>query len=331
MKRISVVLIALMFFACSSNVKDRLDIDISQIEIEDFQIQSYGKDLFEIDTLDFNNQLAELALKYPYFLENVFADIKYVNQFKDYVTDPKMIELNETTQLFFPDRISLEDELQDAFKHYKYYFPKNLIPTVYTFVSGLSFEEPIIYKDDVIAIAIDLYLGSDFELYKELGVPNYIAELMQKQYISVDCMRAMAINHVLHNQTNKTLLDQMIYYGKVLYFIDAMLPQKEDRYKIGYTQAQYDWCIQNESKIWSIFIEEELLFSNDYQKTSKFILPGPFTQSISNESPAALGIWIGWQIISSFMENNPDISLEELLTIRDPKLILQDSKYKPNR
>lgn len=331
MKKNSIFLIALILFACSRDVKDRLDIDVSRIEIEDFKVQAYGKDLFDIDTLDFNNQLAELALKYPYFLENVFEDMKYVNQFRDYVTDPKLIELNETTQSLYPDRLSLENELKDAYKHYKYYFPDIPIPVVYTFVSGLSFEEPIIFKDDVTAIAIDLYLGSDFELYKELGVPNYIAELMQESYISVDCMRAMAIGHVPPNQTNETLLDQMIYYGKMLYFIDAMLPQKEDRYKIGYTQVQYDWCIQHESKIWSIFIEEELLFSNDYQKTSKFILPGPFTQSISKEAPAALGIWIGWQIITSYMENNPEISLNQLLALRDPQLILKDSKYKPRK
>ena len=46
-------------------------------------------------------------------------------------------------------------------------------------------------------------------------------------------------------------------------------------------------------------------------------------------SPGKIGVWIGWQIVRSYMKHN-DVSLQELLKI-DESDLFNKSKYKPKK
>jgi uncharacterized protein YjaZ len=46
-----------------------------------------------------------------------------------------------------------------------------------------------------------------------------------------------------------------------------------------------------------------------------------------SETPPRIGVWLGWQIVRSFMENN-DIPMQKMMVL-DAKEIFQKSKYKP--
>lgn len=330
-KFILITSIILFLFACARNDQNRLNIDISHIEISNFKIHSYGKDLFKIDLSDFEAQISELALKYPHFLEDVGSNSLNHQQLLAYVSDPKLIELNEQVQNDFLDKTLLESELELAFKHYNFYFPSHSIPKVYTYISGFHFEQPILFSTEAMVIGLDLYLGSEFDLYKQYGIPNYKLERMHSDYIVIDCMKELAYQHISLNRLHKSFLAEIIHHGKVLYFIDAMIPDKADYFKIGYTPEQYVWALNNESNIWTLFIDEKLLFSNDYDRIRKFISDGPFTLSISREAPSALGVWIGWRIITSYMDRHPETSLKKLLQLDDAQQILKESGYKPKQ
>jgi uncharacterized protein YjaZ len=47
------------------------------------------------------------------------------------------------------------------------------------------------------------------------------------------------------------------------------------------------------------------------------------------QSPGRIGVWLGWQIVKSFMQNN-DVSLQKLLTI-DSEDLFKKSSYKPKK
>ena len=140
-------------------------------------------------------------------------------------------------------------------------------------------------------------------------------------------------NKYIYQKQNKTLLDEMIYFGKQLYFKDKVIPFKTKAERIGYTEAQLDWAHVNESYIWRYFVERELLFSTDSKLPSRFINPAPFTkfylEEIDSESPGRLGQYMGWQIMKAYMQNNK-ISLKEML-ITSPEEIFNNSKFKPNK
>ena len=125
--------------------------------------------------------------------------------------------------------------------------------------------------------------------------------------------------------------NEMIRNGKILYIQDALQPSTSDSIKIAYPQKKLDWCYDNEANIWAYFIKNNLLYSSNFKITNKFLREGPFTSGFSDKSPARIGSWIGWQIIRSFMENNPDISIQKMLDISDSQKILSKSKYKPKK
>ena len=124
----------------------------------------------------------------------------------------------------------------------------------------------------------------------------------------------------------------MIYYGKLHYFKDVMVPFKSDAQKIGYTQDQLDWAESNEGQIWRYFVERELLFSTDSSLPSRFINPSPFSKfylELDNESPGRLGQYIGWQIVRKYIKDN-DVSLMDMMQT-EAKQIFDNTKYKPRK
>ena len=56
---------------------------------------------------------------------------------------------------------------------------------------------------------------------------------------------------------------------------------------------------------------------------------GPFTAEVTQDSPGRLGLWVGWQIVKSYMHHNQDITIHDLINEGDAQKILEQSFYKP--
>ena len=57
--------------------------------------------------------------------------------------------------------------------------------------------------------------------------------------------------------------------------------------------------------------------------------PAPYSKGMPHESPGQVAVWVGWNIVNEFMQNNTDVSISELFKIKDAQYILNQSKYKP--
>ena len=132
--------------------------------------------------------------------------------------------------------------------------------------------------------------------------------------------------------TDRSLLGQMIYFGKELYMKDMLLPETTDGAKIEYTEDQIKWCQENEAEIWRYFIDNKILFDTDTKLMQRFISVGPYSKfylEIDRESPGRIGQWLGWQIVRSYMKNN-EVTMQKMLAM-DAKEIFDNSKYKPKK
>ncbi|MGZ3009879.1 hypothetical protein AAER19_04910, partial [Pseudomonas aeruginosa] len=58
----------------------------------------------------------------------------------------------------------------------------------------------------------------------------------------------------------RPLIERMIESGKRLYLLDAFMPDVADTLKNGYTQTQYEDCLNNEKNIWTFFVQNNLLY-----------------------------------------------------------------------
>ncbi len=320
----------LSFPSCLSKRGRNLEVNLSKVKTEPIKIKRFEKALFKINPDNLENELKRLAGDFPFFLSANLDDTLNLIQMYDFITDSSVKQVYRDCISHYPDLSSLENDFTQVFRYYRYYFPKSTIPSVYTYVSNFTdLEFPVKYADSTLIIALDMYLGSDYKAYRELGLPIYKIRRMNKENIINDCFRELANSQMIPPDESKTLLDEMIREGKILYFLDAMCPKSPDEIKIGYTQAQLKWCYGNESNIWSFMIENKLLYSSFNQAISKFITDGPFTADFSKESPAKIGSWIGWQIVRSYMNHNRKVMLPDLLSDLDAQKILTESKYRP--
>lgn len=318
----------ILFASCShpSSVNIIEESDLPNVNVE---VNRYGKALFELDTNNLSQELKILKPDFKFFLDADLDNPNNINQIRNFVSDTALIRVFKKTLEVYPNNKYLNEQLTSAFKYLKYYFPEIQIPQVYTYVSGLQYEEPIWIQDSVMIIALDVYLGGDFPPYFGLGLPKYKLMCMRKENLSVDVVKYIYQNYFSLKIKQITLLDRMIAAGKTLYFLDRIIPETNDSIKICYSTNQLNWANENEDKVWAFIIQNDLLYSSNYQSQTKLIQDAPFTAGFTRQSPSRLGVWIGWQIVSDFMMNNPDVSLKELINLNDSQQILHKSKYKP--
>lgn len=269
--------------------------------------------------------VGDIKTNYSFMFSENFQDSVLLRQIND---EYEQMLFNEVDKAF-PNLNGIESEIENLFRHIKFHKKDFRQPRVIARTSFVDYHNKIVVNDSFALIALDTYLGEPHEFY--VDVYKYIAENMKPEMITSDFAGAYAEKYIPQNR-RRTFLDQMVYYGKVLYFKDLVLPDKNDEIKIGYSQEHFDWALANEANIWSYFIEEQLLFSTDDKLLPRFINPAPFSKfnlTLDNESPGRLGQYIGWQIVKAYMKNN-DMSLGDLFNT-DAETIFNNSKFKPRK
>ncbi|MDZ7847820.1 MAG: hypothetical protein U5L96_14240 [Owenweeksia sp.] len=230
----------------------------------------------------------------------------------------------------FDDPETLNENLNFGMKHFYYYFPQSPHIKFYAYISNLDFDFPVLFADTVCFASLDLYLGPKKPYYQQL--PEYIAFYRQPAFLVRDVMEAVLKPRVSRQQGNATLLDDMLYHGKMLYALQRMLPQKEETVIVQYTPKELAFCRENERGLWAYFIENNHLFSTGQQLKTRFIELAPFSKfrmKFDKETPGMIGRWIGWQIVRQYMDKNKSVTLPELLKETDSRKILKMSGYKP--
>lgn len=315
--------------------------DVSHIPIQ-VHIAPFHRDFFSLDTTDLQKSLATLHKQYPVFLPVYITNILGYGPYADssrmvqsairgLLSSPDVISLEKTVEQRFPDMDFAEKELTLGFRYIKYYLPSFHPPRVVTFLSGLN-NYGAVTADSVLGIGLDMFLGGDFPLYKKLAdpYPDYMLRQFSPAFMAADCFRAIHQQLFPFQADGQTLLAQMIYRGKQLYFLDKVMPGAADSIKIGYTGQQLKWCRDNEQLIWQYFVQRNLLYSHDWQQIMHYIGPAPTTEDMPSDAPGDIGSWIGWQIVRKYMEEHPHVTLKDLLGQNDAQALLNEAHYRPH-
>lgn len=307
-----------------------MKIDLSGIENQEVEIKRYGQAIFRLDTSNLQQELKTIQPYYPVFLNGDLDDPETINKMYGFLTDELLIEAYRATDSVFKNLEWLENELSSSFQYLRYHFPDAAIPEVYTYVSGYDVEYKIQYYNDNLIIALDMYLGPDYPVYQKLGVPLYLIRWFDPSYIVRDCFYEIGRTQLPYRQKTNQLIDAMLREGRLLWFVRAMNPEMEDTILLNYSSEQLEWAIKGEGLVWAFLIENDALYASSPEFYQKFIMDAPFTSYFGTDTPPRLGHYIGYRIISRFMEENPEVSLQELLSESDARIILKRSRYKPD-
>lgn len=329
-----IFLCVLTFFSCKQGTKP----DVSNINL-DLKIERFDQDLYAGKNKDLAQTDLLLQKKYSLFyndyIHRMVGDSNYSGEeiLSTLYKDQAYTDLNQETDSVFKDIKPIETELTQTFKYIKYYYPQVKVPKFISFVSGFAVQTPI--GDNYMGIGLDMFLGKNSKFYRAIvkSVPLYLSRRFSPEYVVPRVTETFAREELFpQRDENHSLLSKMIENGKILYFMDKVLAdQVPDTVKIGYTAKQLDWCKTYEGNIWAYFMENNLLFETDYQKIQVFLSEAPFTPGIGekNESAPKLGIWTGWQIVRKYMQENPAVTLQQLMAEKDDQKILTSAKYKP--
>lgn len=314
------LLIAFVAFAVSCKKENKAAEAVEAIPVK-VKIERFDKLFYESKP----EELAQLKNKYPFFFPAGNPDSVWTNKMKN----PLLRELYGEVKKKYPNNSAFENDLEELFKHIQYYYPEQKTPKVITLVSEVDREAKAIYTDSLVLLSLDTYLGKEHRFYE--GFPKYMHQGFEPSQMMPDLVSSFATGKIAPPK-DRTLLAQMIYFGKELYLKDMLLPDVADAAKIEYTEEQIKWCKENESEMWKYFINNKLLYDTDTKLMQRFVAIGPYSKfylEIDNESPGRVGQWLGWQIVRSYMENN-DVTLQKMLAM-DAKEIFDNSKYKPKK
>ncbi len=283
----------------------------------------------EVDRFDLKfdkagvEDLPALKAQYPFFFPPQYADSIWMTK----LTDTLQQQIRREVRLAFRDFEPYAADLELFYKHAKFYFPQTRVPRVITLTTDVDYQNRVILTDSLLLVGLDNYLGPEHEFYANMS--RYIAQELDPDLMVSDVASAFSAKHV-PTPRSRSFVAQMVYYGKVLYLKDRLMPMAPDSVKIGYSASQWTWAQQNESQIWRYFVERELLFSTDNKLGPRFLEPAPFSKFrlvLDNESPGRIGRYMGWQIVRAFMKNN-EVGLKELLSMPGEE-VFQRSNYKP--
>lgn len=317
MKKFCCILFLLLItFSCKK--EDQIENEISKIDVN-LMVERFDRAFSEANPKD----LGQLKNAFPFLFSKHVPDSVFIARMSDTLQNQLLEEVNQK----FNDFSIVEDEITGLFQRLKYYDITFSEPRVVTLTNDVKYRDKVIVTDTIVLIPLDNYLGQEHMYYA--NIPKYITQNMKPSQIVSNIASDYAKRYTFQSQ-KKTLLDDMIYFGKQLYFKDKMIPFKTDEDKIGYSQSQLEFAKVNESEIWTNFIENEYLFSTESSLPGRFIADAPFSKfylQLDRESPGRIGQYIGWQIVRAYMNNN-DVSLLDMMK-RDAVEIFNKSNYKP--
>lgn len=293
--------------------------EIATVDV-DFTVERFDTILSEATV----EELPKIKSAFPFLFPKVI-DSDWMQRLNGEVQQQVFFEVDKKFKNFETQHA----ELNSLFKHLKYYDVAFKQPRVITIADYVNYRNKLILEADLLIVNLSNYLGEAHEFYQ--NIPIYFAENMTPSQMVPDIADKYAKRYNFQGQ-RKIFLDEMIYYGKQLYFKDVMIPEFSDAEKIGYTNNDIEWSQRNEDQVWSYFVENELLFSTDPKLVSRFIAPAPFSKfylDIDNDSPGRLGQYIGWQIVRAYAERTGSDILTIMRTNADE--IFKNSKYKPKR
>jgi len=333
-RRSFIIIFSFFLIACDSNP---WEVDLKG-QTAELHWQRFELDLFTLGDSGFTQEeLEQLQADYPRMLPlytqaimrfGALEDPASLQTLEKYTSDQNILELFEAVKSAYPNG-SLNSELELIEKgllRFQHYFPERSIPQLKSMISAFTYSTVV--DDSLLVISLDNYLGKDFELYPQAGIPAYKFKYFSREYIVSDALKAWLLTE-FQSKEAQNLLEQMVYQGKIIYLLYAFLPEVEEHLLLNYEAEELNWCRDNAAEVWAHFLEMELLFTTENYKIRKYLGDSPFIPGFPEGSPGRVGQWLGYEIVKAYMDRNKGRTLPQLMQMQDANQILQQSKYKP--
>lgn len=314
--------------------------------IPEFDVMRSEQQLASLDSTSSDDAILQMRGAHPQFwdlffrhilpLEGAGANIDNPNDaIRQIVSDERIRAILDTIAIEYADFSDLESELYSAFQYHEYYFPGNKAPNIYTLISDFTYF-PFIFQDvngrDGIGISLEMFMGASFPYSKFVGnqptFSSYLKRTYNRDHIVKKVMDVI-VDDILGPPPGDRLIDMMIHNGKRIYIVEQLLPNHPDSVWMEFTPQQLKWCAENERNLWAHYLNEDLLYSNTFSKVNKLVSHSPNVPGLPPEAPGRVGNWSGWRIVHDMMTRHPDMTVIDLIAMRDGQKVLELAHYRP--
>ena len=175
-----------------------------------------------------------------------------------------------------------------------------------------SKRQSIIFTDSVMLIALNHYLGPDYPGYA--GMPEYIRRQKSPEMLPYDIAEAMVATAYPYDGNNATVLNRLLYEGALAEAKMRLVKDASPAVALGYDDDTFKQIEQNEHDLWQKILEKKLLFDHDPTTAARLVAPSPVTGILGTRVPGRVGRYVGWRIIRTYLERNPDTTLSDILS-----------------
>lgn len=251
------------------------------------------------------------------------------------VTDSALIEYSRSraVAVFTPDvekrlpsLVDIEQTIGVMSSNARELLP--LIPKMDYYAIVSPYRQSIYVGDSIVLVGLNHYLGIDYPGYS--GFEQYQLIMKTPKHLPYDVTEAILRTAYPYSPTtDSTVLNRLLYEGAVVEAMMRLLPDA-DLAEILCTDTQgLQWLQANESQAWNALISRKLLYSMSQVDADRLVSPSPATTILHPESPGQAGRYIGYRIVSSYLNNHTETSLADILTpsFYNSTQTLIDSRY----
>ena len=298
------------------------------------EVKRFEQDLFKTTHSNFDSAISGLQAEYGEFFTLFCGKIiatgapdsaNFKEKMLAFLADTIVRNGYHKSQEVWRSADRLNQAFTLAFKRFYLYFPDAPIPKIYTYTAG--FNHSVILADGVLAVGLDKYLGEDYPLYTQMGFYRYLRRNMYPDKLPADAIRYFAA--AMFPSPTPALLQRIVWEGKLLYFTKQLLPDQPDSCLFGFSQGQIKDCLDNEAYMWSVLVDNHLLFSQNHREIRDMTEEAPFTLRFSQEAPGRAAVWMGYRIVEKYMRRNRSVTLPQLMHNHNAQEILDLSGYNP--
>ncbi|MDR1739592.1 MAG: hypothetical protein LBR45_02410, partial [Bacteroidales bacterium] len=265
--------------------------------------------------------------EYWVFLQGAdLNDSNNAKQISQFITDTQISSVYKKIKKTYKDNEDLGLEFGSAFDQIRNIFPHFQNPQVYTYISYFDVMNRVIYFDSILWISLDLYVPENTEQYSSFGIPQYLSRRLLPEYLVPDAVRSIGERLIPQIAPPTSLLDYIVAEGKILCFMEEVLPETDKYLLLGYSPKEWAWCKNNEKKIWGYLASENLIYETNLVRIRRFISDGP-TGLAFEGAPSRLSQFIGLMLVKRYLRNTDNNW--ELLLEQNSTEVLTVSKYKP--
>ena len=333
-------IIILCFTSCGD---DKWSVDPADVDLgKEFRVRTFHQDIQDLPESD-SAAVEKLIRVYGEFWADYSEDILKLGPFSDTSTVAELrsflkhestietLSAIDTTSGSQQKIASVSIDLENSFKRFHSFMPYEPVPDIILMSSGFNFS--VYPREGYLAIGLEWFIGHDHPILEKLPpdiFPQYRKMRMHPDLLTVNAFRGwMLVNFQNRGYTGQMLVDDILYWGKVLWLTKKCMPELHDHLLMDWTPSDLEWALANEESIWIELQPSDIIFETNRTIYNRWLTEGPFTRAgtIPQESPDKLGIWMGLRIVEDYMNAHPQKTIDELFDEREPSEFLKT--YRP--